>query len=123
MNKILIVFVLLFFISFISACSYKKFDQKVWLEYSDWSKSAVKNPRMNMIDDLSNNYLKVGMPKSEVIRLLGDNYECQKDDTITSEYKNACKYQIGEDFTGDVDSFVIFFDENDNVIKFHYVPG
>ncbi len=66
-KKLLVVMLIIMMSSF-SSCQ-SNFDQKIWLENNDFS--DTKNPRANMVKDLMHNYLKIGMKKEEVIKLLG----------------------------------------------------
>lgn len=55
------------------------FNSKLWIEH----RSRQGYPRLEMIDDLANNYLKKGMKKSEVIKILG------KPDRVVNPYHLA----------------------------------
>lgn len=59
------------FISYVSNSPFddRKFDKAVWVKSYDHT--GFGNPRVGMIDDLKNNYLKDNMTKKEVIKLLG----------------------------------------------------
>jgi len=69
-KNILIVF-LVFTFNSITSCQ-TKFDKEIWLKNDDFLK--IKNPRANMVNDLMHNYLKAGMKKKEVVKLLGNPY-------------------------------------------------
>ena len=58
--------------SSVTSCNsirYKKFNKEIWLKNS--SESDLNNPRSYMTNDLIENYLKIGMEKTEIIDLLG----------------------------------------------------
>ncbi len=59
------------FSSFFASCQ-SEFNQEVWLQEPNNNILTKNNPRMEMTSDLTTNYLKIGMRKSEVIDLLGE---------------------------------------------------
>jgi hypothetical protein len=71
MKKYLFFTLLLSTISLVSSCQ-TNFDKEVWLKNNDFL--DTKNPRANMVNDLMHNFLKTGMKKEEVLKLLGEPY-------------------------------------------------
>ena len=74
------------------------FDSDVWKVY-DWENSSLDSPRMKMIDDVMENYIKIGMTKSDIVDILGkpdganDRSELiegrVKPDTLTYNYMSS----------------------------------
>ncbi|UKT63403.1 hypothetical protein [Pedobacter mucosus] len=65
-------FILLILIYSLASCiNSPLFDQEVWINNP---KGDQYSPRARMVDDIMKNYLKPGMSKKEVIKLLGNPY-------------------------------------------------
>lgn len=81
-----------------------KFDQKLWIDagivdvnnaYKNWHHHSGRSTRGKMYYDLINNYLKKGMSKEEVFKLLGKpNYGLKYPNNKNREY--CLEYEIGK---------------------------
>ena len=111
MAKRLLVSLLVCFI-IISGCvnPKTKFDQRIWAA-SD--KCDVGNPRYLMVEDLQNNYFKVGTEKADVIKLLG----------VGNEINNSIIYIVGDDGIADCLILEIAFDKNNKLKTSRVVQG
>lgn len=68
LTGILTSLIIYFFISFSNdSFGDEIFNRKLWVEHQ----TQQGFPRLEMIDDLTKNHIKIGMKKSEVIKLLG----------------------------------------------------
>lgn len=94
--------------------SHAKFDSNKW-KNSNLNLEENWNLRWEMMNDLRKNYDLIGMTKSDVINLLGNN----ADDTS----KEFC-YYLGMTGTGiNTGRLIIIFDENDIVKDFKVFQG
>jgi outer membrane protein assembly factor BamE (lipoprotein component of BamABCDE complex) len=102
--------VLFIFLLSTFGCS-SKFDKELWLKNQN---SNPDNPRFAMIDDLSKNYLKKGMGRSEIVKLLGSPAY----DTIDNPYDYT--YEIGSNPGLHIDPYflVIEFDSSGRLSNF-----
>ncbi len=94
------------------------FDQKAWIEETEWEDdpSESKQPlRGMMLDDLFDNYLKTGMTKEEVGRLLGPH-----GDGWTESTDREWHYRLGawSGFRMDGDYITLEFDKRGRLVKF-----
>ncbi|CAN5304372.1 hypothetical protein BH09BAC5_BH09BAC5_14150 [soil metagenome] len=91
------------FILILTSCS-DKFDKGVWMQNSN---DKSDNPRFDMIDDLKNNYLKIGMASQDVHSLLD-----QPTYIDTNKYGIHWTYPIGSNPGMHIDpySIIIEFD-------------
>jgi len=91
----------------------KKFDKQVWLKFE--KVYDMDNPRGQMVSDLIDNFLKKGMNKQEVVKILG------KPDFEKSE--NVFKYNLGmwSGYRVDCDSLDIEFDKTNRLKKIYTV--
>lgn len=70
MKLLRILFISIFFTSVFNSCQAQQdFNKELWIKNPDIS--IEDNPRLEMVDDLINSYLKKGMDKKMVVNLLG----------------------------------------------------
>ncbi len=68
----------------------RRFNQAVWL--AQQGSDADENPRKLMLEDLQKNHFKSGMPKAEIIQLLGT-----PDSPFQEDEEEPClNYRIGK---------------------------
>jgi outer membrane protein assembly factor BamE (lipoprotein component of BamABCDE complex) len=78
-----------------------RFDKATWLENDN---SNHDNPRFGMVEDIRNNYLKLGMTKKEVVDLLG----LPQYDTTQSAFEY--QYKIGSNPGMHIDPYFLIID-------------
>jgi len=99
MGRKLIVLLLIVFLFLFSGCVTKlKFDEGLW-KISNQCKED--NPRQYMLEDLKTNFLKIGMPTNDSIKLLGHGIEGQ----------NSINYIIGDE-VADCIFFELLFEDD-----------
>ena len=106
-------FAYIYFIVFDYPFDNKEFDKVTWEKFSE--NMEPDNPRGEMFENLTEQHLKTGMTKSEVIKLLG------KPDF--REEKDFLSYNIGmwSGYRIDYDSLDLKFNEKGELIEFYRV--
>ncbi len=103
-------FILCAFLLTTFGCS-SKFDKELWLKNQN---SNPDNPRFDMMDDLERNYIKKGMDRFEIVKLLGTPAY----DTVDRPMEYT--YEIGSNPGFHMDSYflVIKFDSTGRLVSF-----
>lgn len=90
----------------------RPFDRGVWIK--NYDNQHPDNPRVEMISDLENNYLRKGVTRKQVVELLG------KPDR--RDEKHVISYLVGmQGFVSDPGQLELEFDEKMGLIRFYLV--
>lgn len=87
------------------------FDQTIWQAQSNSTIGNIENPRGKMVHDLRQRVLKPGMPRKQVLALLGP--------PDAGQTRSSLSYYVGwwSGFRMDPDIFKIEFDKSDRLLK------